>query len=473
MQLEEALHHYFGYTNFRFGQKQIIANLLSNQSTLAILPTGTGKSLCYQLTGYLKEGLVVIVSPLISLMEDQVSQLQKNGEKRAIACNSLLSREEKNYVLARISSYKFIFFSPEMLVQSETILALQSAEIALFVIDEAHCVSQWGVDFRPEYRRLGDVRRQLKQPTTLALTATATPKVREDMCQVLFETAPQVVAESVNRENIALFVEQTEEKLASLRKLLPQMSGSGLIYCATRKQVEQLYQEIKTDFSVGFYHGGLTSSQRRQLQQQFSENKLSILIATNAFGMGIDKSDIRFVIHYDLPDSLENYVQEIGRAGRDQRDSQAILLYQEGDERIHHFFHQMTREERQGLEVYLQNAGGSEEFLSEIQQKWLAEIKETENKSQVLARINERQVQRSEQLQKMLGYIQTASCRRAYLLNYFAEKLTRKPATCCDLDGARYLKRPDDEKEFELSTRVKQVDWETLLLRLFKEKKTD
>lgn len=473
MNLEKALFQYFGYQTFRSGQKEIISSLLNDKSTLAILPTGTGKSLCYQLTGYLKEGLVVIVSPLISLMEDQVSQLQKKGEKRVIAFNSLLSKEEKNYVLARLSSYKFIYFSPEMLVQKEIIQALKFAGVSLFVVDEAHCVSQWGVDFRPEYRQLGEVQKQLGKPLTLALTATATPQVKEDIQSVLFQEEPTVVSESVNRNNIALFVQQTEDKQAAIQEILSKMSGSGIIYCATRRQVEQLYQELRNDFSVGFYHGGLEPSQRKQLQQQFLTNKLVILIATNAFGMGIDKADIRFVIHYDLPDSMENYVQEIGRAGRDQQNSRAILLYQTGDERVHYFFNQMTNEERLGLESYLLSEGVSKEDLSEIQQKWLAEIQQEENSERVFTRIKNKEVQRVEQLQKMLAYVQTTTCRREYLVNYFDETLEHKTANCCDNDGASYL---IEEKSADLGVEQSQeglANWETILLRLFKEKKTD
>ncbi|MGM0124500.1 ATP-dependent DNA helicase RecQ [Enterococcus sp. AZ194] len=473
MNLEKALFQHFGYSSFRFGQKEIVTNLLTKQSTMAVLPTGTGKSLCYQLTGYLMEGLVVVVCPLISLMEDQVTQLQRKGEKRVIAFNSLLSREEKELVLSNISNYKFMYFSPEMLSQKEVVRALAHVGVSLFVIDEAHCVSQWGVDFRPEYRQLGEVIQQLDQPITLALTATATAQVREDIQTVLFKDEPKQVIESVNRKNISLFVEQTEDKLASLRVLLPQMVGSGLIYCATRKQVEQLYQELKGECSVGFYHGGLEPSQRKQLQQQFLENQLTILIATNAFGMGIDKSDIRFVIHYDLPDSMENYVQEIGRAGRDQKASQAILLYQAGDERIHHFFNQVTTEERQGLEIHLMNEEFSDEYLSEIQLKWLAEIRQENNKEQVLARIKNRQAQRMEQLQKMLGYIQTSNCRRDYLLSYFDETLTDKPETCCDRDGACYLMGDDVGNSVIEQEDFRVRDWKVILLRLFKEKKTD
>ncbi len=343
MELIDELRKRFGFSSFRPGQEEIIQALLQEQNVLAVLPTGNGKSLCYQLTGYLREGIVVIVSPLLSLMEDQVTQLQKQGEKRVVAYNSLLSKSEKAYVLQHLAEYKFLFLSPEMLTQKELLNVLQRQKIGLYVIDEAHCVSQWGVDFRPEYQQLGVIGKRLGSPVTLALTATATTVVQQDIEKVLFVLPPQVVRHSVNRKNISLFVRKTEDKDEELATLMKQANGSMIIYCATKKEVERLYQLYRGSFSVGYYHGGLDASQRRQLQLQFSQNKLQFLVATNAFGMGIDKPDIRTVVHYDLPDSLENYVQEIGRAGRDQQPSKAILLYKKNDERIHYFFNQLSK----------------------------------------------------------------------------------------------------------------------------------
>ncbi len=214
--LINELKKYFGFDSFRPGQEEIIQALLDGEDTLAILPTGTGKSLCYQLTGYLMEGLVIIVSPLLSLMEDQVTQLQKRGEKRVAAFNSLLSQSERRYVLRHLSQYKFLFLSPEMLTNPSLLEHLKKKNIALYVVDEAHCVSQWGVDFRPEYQQLGKIRKLLGNPVTLALTATATDLVARDIRHVLFDRPPKEIRQSVNRQNISLFVRKTQQKNKNL-----------------------------------------------------------------------------------------------------------------------------------------------------------------------------------------------------------------------------------------------------------------
>ncbi|HCU82425.1 MAG TPA: recombinase RecQ, partial [Enterococcus sp.] len=411
MSLKDELQKRFGFTSFRSGQEEIIQSLLNDQDVLAVLPTGNGKSLCYQLTGYLREGIVIIVSPLLSLMEDQVMQLQKQGEKRVVAFNSLLSRTERYYVLNHLSNYKFLFLSPEMLTQKDVIEQLQKQKIGLYVIDEAHCVSQWGVDFRPEYQQLGEIAQKLGSPVTLALTATATTAVQHDIETVLFQEVPVRIIHSVNRQNIALYVKKTSQKEADLEDLMKQAKGSMIIYCATKKEVERLYQLFRSRFTIGYYHGGLEASQRRQLQQQFSQNKLQFLIATNAFGMGIDKPDIRYVVHYDLPDSLENYVQEIGRAGRDQQASEAILLYKENDERIHYFFNQLSREQRQSFEIYLQYHSNEQEQFDEIQQKWLEIIAQTSNPQEWLNRLKRQEKEKEYRLQQMLHYVNAKTCR--------------------------------------------------------------
>ena len=263
MFLKLALKQFFDFDEFRPGQEEVIKSVLAQKDTLGVLPTGTGKSLCYQLAGYLVEGLVLVVSPLIALMEDQVSALQAAGEKRCIALTSQVEQGDRYAILRRLKQYKFLFLSPEMLQNAQVLAALNTVKLAFLVVDEAHCVSQWGIDFRPEYRLLPGVKEQLGNPVVLALTATATPAVMEDIQKLLLNDTGQVFRHSADRPNIAYFVEQPADKIAWVKNYLSQTKGSGLIYCATRQGVEELYQALSGTFSCGYYHGGLASDQRR------------------------------------------------------------------------------------------------------------------------------------------------------------------------------------------------------------------
>ncbi len=461
--LETQLQRFFQYKSFRPGQKEVIQALMKAKDTLAILPTGTGKSLCYQLTGFIKEGLVVIVSPLISLMEDQVDSLLRLGEKRVIALNGTLSLAEKEYALRHIKSYKFLFISPEMLSQKNILGVLQQQNIALFVIDEAHCISQWGVDFRPEYRKLGLVKKQLHDPLTLALTASATDKVKQEIKDLLLFDAQEIIY-SMDRPNIALFVEETEDKFQNLVALMKNCPGPALIYCATRRQVEKLYESLHNDFSLGYYHGGLTSNERRMLQKQFNEDQLQFMVATNAFGMGIDKPNIRRVIHYDLPDCLESYLQEIGRAGRDGQASEAILLYQVGDEKIHHFFLQKATQERQSFEQAL--ADGKITKENDLQAKWWQQA-QLEGRATFCQRLAINEDQKEKKLAEMLAYIHCSQCRRQFLMHYFQEEITAFPTNCCDFHNA---KRLSDNVGYQQNS-LSRISWQVILLKLFKKEK--
>lgn len=458
--LEKALKHYFGYENFRPNQKEIVEALLSGQDTMGILPTGTGKSLCYQLTGYLIPGLVLVISPLISLMEDQVRSLQVLGEKRVAALNSTLSHFEKQYVLDYLNAYKFLFISPEMLQQPAVLAALKQITIALFVVDEAHCVSQWGIDFRPEYRNIRQAKRFLGNPLTLALTATATSEVETDMKQQLLQSAPAIFRESANRQNIALFVRETTNKNATLHELLAKIEGATIIYCATRKQVEALYQELKGRYAIGYYHGGLNYQQRSLLQSQFQKGALQFLVATNAFGMGIDKSDIRYVIHYDLSDTVENYLQEIGRAGRDQAQSYAILLYQKGDEQVHYYFQQTNRENRQMLEMKLTHH--QIELADELQKKWHQQAL-IEGTEVFLRTLKENESQKTFKLKQMLDYIACQTCRREYLMACLGEAMPEPQSNCCDYHAAQLPGRQLKEKPIEKNLE----NWQIILEKMF------
>lgn len=433
--LEEALMYYYGFTDFRPMQKEIIQALLNRKDVLALLPTGTGKSLCYQLSGYLLEGIVIVISPLVSLMEDQVNNLWSIGEKRVVALNSLLTPAEKQYVLQNLSNYKFLFLSPEMASQPIVMQAISNQKIALLVVDEAHCISQWGIDFRPEYRNIDSFKAYLNHPLTLALTASATQTVKEELLNLVLSDNYELFEQPIDRKNIFLQVMSVDEKLTTLNSLLKNLKGAGIIYCATRKKVEALYQELKSDYQVAYYHGGLTGNQRQLLQAQFKRNQLQILIATNAFGMGIDKSDIRFVIHYELPDSLENYVQEIGRAGRDGKQSQAILLYQANDEQIHYFLQEQQKNARIEYESWHEHAPQllNEQYLSDQQLKWQQQIQK-EGYEIFMQRLRSNENVKLQMLQKMLAYIQTTKCRRQWLAEYFNNTQPKQPTYCCDID---------------------------------------
>lgn len=477
MDIEAQLYQQFGYHSFKPGQKEVIEGLLQGQETFAVLPTGTGKSLCYQLAGRLLQGTVIIVSPLLSLMEDQVQQLLRHGETKVLALNSTLSFFEKKEALQHLQEFNYIFVSPETLAQEEVIKKIGYLSIALFVIDEAHCVSQWGVDFRPEYTKLAKIKQTIGYPLTLALTATATPVVKKDILSQLFSKHEvKTVIYPVDRPNIALVVRKTEDKLTQLLNEVVTLKKSGIIYCATRKMTEQLSRIIseRTQLTAAFYHGGLAANERSLLQQQFKANQLDVLCATNAFGMGIDKPDVRFVIHYDCPDSLENYVQEIGRAGRDGLPSIAILLYQKGDETIHYYFQKAMRQDRAILDesARLERLEVNQELSSfnEIQQKWLqGYFAEEYSLTQLREQLISKERDRTLQLQEMLAYIEENGCRRRFIQRYFADDLIEKrPLACCDSCGLSI----DNYREQIVQSpgeKTKNENWHAILLRLFKE----
>ncbi|MQM80140.1 ATP-dependent DNA helicase RecQ, partial [Lactobacillus buchneri] len=303
--LKRELKKYFGFDTFRPGQEKILQNLLAHQDTLAILPTGGGKTLLYQMYGAITHQRVMIVSPLISLMQDQVSRLQFLGSKRVVALTSALDFQEKMAILNHLNRYQFIYVSPEMLANDQVQQRLRRLSIGLFVVDEAHCISEWGPDFRPDYLKLGTVREMLGRPLTLMMTATATQPVRRDIIRHMnfrFEDVHQIVL-PVNRANIFLsakiFANQ-HDKDAALIELVKQLNGPGIIYFSSKSKAEQAANTLtnETNRRVMAYHGGMDSQPRFHIQQQFLAGNLDIVCATSAFGMGIDKDNIRFVIHY-------------------------------------------------------------------------------------------------------------------------------------------------------------------------------
>lgn len=472
--LKMMLKKKFGFSSFKLGQKETIESLLEGKDTFTVLPTGTGKSLCYQLPSYLFEGQTVIVSPLISLMEDQVSQLRKMGEKSVVALNSTLDYISKKYVLNHLSAFKFIFISPETLNQEEVFYYFLKLNISLFVIDEAHCISEWGHDFRPSYLQLKHNLTKLDNPLTLALTATATESVKKDIKNELFlKKDVNEFFYSVNRKNIYYQVEECESKIDYLLSYLADKNMPGIIYFSSKKEAERVAMILNEElpFSVAFYHGDVSSQDRVKIQQQFINDEIRILCATSAFGMGVNKENIRFVIHYHLPDSLENYVQESGRAGRDGKQSISIILYQKGDERIHYYLQEESFNQKKDL-LFLKNKSPEElknyeSLLTDNQKKWLASLKKNNwDWEKFESKMDSKQFEKRMKTQDMNLYIESKNCRRQNIINYFNSNYEPiKQELCCDNCQAKQIFsfEKDDLHYFE----KKQLNSEEIIKKLF------
>lgn len=343
MPLQRLLKERFGHDRFRDGQESIVEQILEGKHSLVVMPTGAGKSLCYQLPAVALGGTTLVVSPLIALMKDQVDGLQRRGI-RATFINSTVPPQERRERLVglRDGRFELLYVAPERF-SDRFVEFLGLCDIRLLAIDEAHCVSQWGHDFRPDYLRLGSVREQLGKPTTIALTATATPEVQKDILQTLRMPKAHVLVQGFERQNLAIEVLQVSG-LREKRQRLPSLVGNEttLVYAATRKGVEKAARCLsEAGIQCGVYHGGLDNSARSSVQDAFLEGSLRVVVATNAFGMGVDRADVRRVVHWDLPGSLEAYYQEIGRAGRDGLPAAATLLFNAADRRTQEFFIRM------------------------------------------------------------------------------------------------------------------------------------
>jgi ATP-dependent DNA helicase RecQ len=341
--LRRTLRRKFGFRTLREGQEEVIRSIVEGKDTLAIMPTGAGKSLCYQLPGTELPGTTVVVSPLLSLMKDQVDKLQELGID-AVQVNSTLTTREESQVLEEIrrEQREFVFVTPERLAQPEFLETLRRNTIDVFVIDEAHCISHWGHDFRPDYLRLRAAIETLGNPPVLALTATATPEVVEDILRQLGREEMEIIDTGIYRENLRFEVIPCRDeamKRTQLARLLGEIQGTGIVYTSTIRDCEDLAESLEgLGFRVARYHGRLGARERKATQERFMTGDLQAIVATNAFGMGIDKPDIRFVIHYNLPGSLESYYQEAGRAGRDGEPARCVLLYLAEDRNTQIFF---------------------------------------------------------------------------------------------------------------------------------------
>lgn len=396
---EQALKILFGYDSFRAGQKSVIDSILAGRDAFAVMPTGAGKSVCYQIPAVLLPGITLVVSPLISLMQDQVKALNEAGVPAAFI-NSSLSEKDYNETIrrARQGIYKIIYIAPERLVTEGFLALAKSVPISMVTVDEAHCISQWGQDFRPSYMKIVEFVKTLeKRPIISAFTATATETVREDIVCTLGLQNPFTLVNGFDRENLFFQVDKPKNKEQYILKYISEHSGdSGIIYCATRKNVDNIYELLKgKGVSVGKYHAGMSAGERKKMQDDFVFDYTSIVVATNAFGMGIDKSNVRFVIHYNMPQSMENYYQEAGRAGRDGLDAKCILLFSPQDIVINRFL--LDHKEMQDLDPA---------------------DRET---------VRERDVRR---LQVMERYCYTTECLRNYILKYFGEN-PEKPCQDC------------------------------------------
>jgi len=392
-QAKQKLKEHYGYDEFRKGQSDILEKVFDHKNTMGVMPTGGGKSICYQIPSLLFSGVTLVISPLISLMKDQVDELQEVGIDSTFINSSLSYKEVHDRINGiRQGIHKLVYVAPERLESAEFSQMLQTLPISLLAVDEAHCLSQWGHDFRPSYLRIPNLIEQLpSHPAVLALTATATPEVTDDICRALSINPENLVQTGFARENLSFHVVKGMDRDMYIKDYLKRNNQySGIIYAATRKEVERLHDKLtKMGISVGKYHGGLTSDQRQQMQESFVYDDTQVMVATNAFGMGINKSNVRFVIHAQMPRNIESYYQEAGRAGRDGEDSECILLFTPQDIRIQQFL---------------------------IDQSTMSD---------------ERKDQEYSKLQSIINYCHSEMCLQAYILEYFADKINITPCGRC------------------------------------------
>ena len=424
----DVLHKYYGYTSFRKGQENIITSIINKEDVLAIMPTGGGKSICYQVPALCLDGITIVISPLISLMKDQVDALKTMGVKARLI-NSSLSNSEYSEVLEEIENdeCKIIYIAPERLDSMEFVNIIRGKNISQVAIDEAHCVSQWGHDFRVSYKKIPYfINRLDKRPIVTAFTATASNEVREDIINILDLHNPAVYITGFDRENLSInIVKSSSKNKYTLDYVENHKNESGIIYASTRKEVETIYEGLlKRNYSVAKYHAGLSNEARKEYQENFINDDIKIMVATNAFGMGIDKPNIRWVLHYNMPQSIENYYQEIGRAGRDGEDSECVLLFSPGD--VH-------------TQKYLVEVGIENPERKRVQYK---------------------------KLQQMVDLVYSNTCYRKNILNYFGEIFLEDCNNCsnCLNEGEVVDKTLDAQKVISCIARMKRSFGATMII---------
>jgi ATP-dependent DNA helicase RecQ len=486
-----------GYEDLRPGQEEAITSVLAGRDTLAVLPTGSGKSAIYQIAGALIPGATVVVSPLIALQRDQVESIAEEDVGEAALVNSTLRPAEREDVLDEFTegATEFLFLAPEQLASEETLIRLQTVKPSLFVVDEAHCISEWGHDFRPEYFRLGAVVEALDHPRVLALTATASPPVQEEIVKRLGMREPRIIVRGFDRPNIRLAVEGFAEEEDKRQALITRVVGApkpGIVYAATRRHTEELATALgEQGVNALAYHAGMAASERERAQEAFMSDAADVIVATSAFGMGIDKPSVRFVYHLDVCDSVDAYYQEIGRAGRDGEPAEAVLFYRPDDLNLHRFFAgsgQVDADQMEQVVDVVQDADGPldvEDISEEIdlsQTKVTAALNRLEDVGAIdmlptgevvvirdedvsdaaeeaaAAQENRRKFARS-RIEMMRGYADMRGCRREYILNYFGESYEPPCDNCDNCEEGLVITTPTVGELFPVKSRVEHKVW--------------